>query len=59
VCERSLSFIACKADAPYYITICGLPDFHIFPPYLKNGMILGKEITENGMPVLTYTTNCV
>ena len=53
MCERSLSFLACKADAPYYITNFCLSGFHIFPRYLKNGMILGKEVTEHEMPVLT------
>jgi hypothetical protein len=44
VCACTLSYISCKAHAPYYI-ICGLSGpTHIFPRYLINGRIFGRKL---------------
>jgi hypothetical protein len=39
----SHSYPACKAHAPYYIVICRLWLYHVFPHYLINGTIFGKR----------------
>jgi len=33
-----------KAQAPYYIVICGPSGYHIFPHFLINGTIFGKNV---------------
>jgi hypothetical protein len=43
-----LFFPARKAHAPYHIVMCSLPGrlYHIFPHYLTNGTIFGKNINK-------------
>jgi hypothetical protein len=41
-CVSCLSYLTCKAHAPYYIVICGLPG--IFPHYLINGIIFWNNL---------------
>jgi len=52
----ALGYPACKAHAPYYIVICGLPRSTIFPPhYLINGTTFGKKKLLNTKCVFRFS----
>ena len=45
ICICSLSYPVCEVHVPYYTVHCSVSGpYCIFPPYLMNGMILGKKL---------------
>jgi len=58
VCVCSLSYPEGKAHAPY-CHMCPVWLYHIFPHYLINGTIFGKEAIEHEMFILISFTNLV